>query len=93
MYELSEFFNDSDGMTLRGSLHNAGIDLNGYFDNVETEFYLNHSQGPINAQFVCEDYTGSAGAVGDIISINNISYRVIKAEPDGTGILTLYLFK
>lgn len=92
--DLSLFFDPGDGLTVTGVIAASGITAEGYFDADIIEFNLDDT-GPAQERytFVCEVFGSWASVVGKLMTINGSgSYRITKATPDGTGLLTLYLF-
>jgi hypothetical protein len=93
MENLNEFFNAADSLTTVGILLSAELDLDGFFDVNDSEFFLDDSQSEERAQYVTQYWENCEAVNGDTLSVDNKSYRVVKVQPDGTGLVTLHLFK
>ncbi len=90
--DLDEFFDPDDGFVFDITL-SSGVSLTGYFDIVDSEFYLDDDLTMVKAEFVTESITNPEMLVGDTVTIDSNLYRVNGVLPDGTGIMTLNLLR
>lgn len=91
--DIALFFDPSDGLTVTGVIAASGITTEGYFDADIIEFNIDSGPADERYTFVCAAFENWANVFGQSMTINGTGiYKIIKATPDGTGLLTLSLF-
>lgn len=88
---ISSFFNPDDGLTVQAFLLQDSKYLTGYFDILDSEFYVDDGEAENRAEFVCESSEVPASVVGKTLQIDGADFRINKSKPDGAGVTTLVL--
>lgn len=88
---LSEFFDPA--LTRTVTLSPSGKVLVGYYDINDLSVYMNDSVAGMGAAFVCELFDDWESCIGNEVTFDNFVYRINSINPDGTGIVTLELFR
>lgn len=89
----SVFFDATSDLTTSAVLTIDNEILVGYFDILDADFFVDDAEAGVDAQFLCEDWAGRPQVVGKSLEVSGTAYRINKATPDGTGLVTLKLMK
>ena len=83
--DLSAFFNDNEMAT---TAYFGASTIFGILDSRFLEVFGVESLKPV---FICAAEDVTAVQHGDTLAINEINYRVVGSQPDGTGLMDLIL--
>lgn len=88
---ISNFFNPDDGLTVQALIVEDNVEITGYLDVIDSDYFLDDDHAATRAEFTCAAADVSRSVVGKSLKIEGVSYRVNQLKPDGSGLIQLAL--